>query len=405
MRGALRRIVCLAAAVIALAATSAPAHAAEPLQRRHDGIYFVAEPADPGRHYDITIVPPRPGLAAVQKALDRLLAASPFARGEIGKLKAAGRVVLVYDPNFPRREFTGLTIAAFFPEFFKHHGRGKDFVAVVGRFGVKWPTDELAAVLAHELVGHGIQHLRGQLDHVRNVDLECEAYLYEEQANQDLHLDKHTPEMIKFRQALENHWCADFKRWMARNAPQAMAYWDRLDPDVPRILKIYGRYTAALSKSGVAGKAVAAARAERRQLTRAKIAELEKAGTPAAAFTLGRMYDRGLGVAQDGPRARAWYEKAAAAGHRDAQVALGLMLYRGRAVAKDLPAARRWLTRAAEAGRATAQALLGQMWVNGEGGPRDIATGRGWLQRAASQGHPGAKKALATLDAETGAGG
>lgn len=409
-----RRIVCrhvagcagVLVAAMGLAATSMakPADAAALPHWKHDGVTFMAEAADPHRHFDITIVPPRKGLQAVQRALDRLLQASSFARKQIGKLQAAGRVVLVYDPNFPRRQLTGITIAAFFPEFFKRHGRDKDFVAVVGRFGVKWPTDQLAAVLAHELVGHGIQHLNGDLKRIRNVDLECEAYLYEEQAYQDLGVNKYTPEMIKFRQALENHWCADFKLWMRRHIPDASAYWDKLNPSVPKILQIFKQYTEDLLKTGVAGKAIAAARAERLKMTEERIATLEKAGTPAADFTLGRMYDRGLGVKQDGSRARAWYERAAVAGHHGAQMALGYMLYRGDGVPRDRAEARRWLTLAAEGGEAEAQALLGQMWVNGEGGPRDLATGRKWLERAAAQGHAGAKKALAILDARRAEG-
>ena len=75
---------------------------------------------------------------------------------------------------------------------------------MVGRYGAKWPARELAAVLAHELVGHGMQQYRGRMEHVRTIDLECEAYLYEEQAYQDLGLDKRSSEMIKFRQALED---------------------------------------------------------------------------------------------------------------------------------------------------------------------------------------------------------
>jgi len=82
----------------------------------------------------------------------------------------------------------------------------------VGRHGVKWPTNELAAVLANELVGHGMQHQR--MGKMRPIDLECKAYLYEELANQDLGLNKRSSEMVRFRKGLETHWCADFKRYM-----------------------------------------------------------------------------------------------------------------------------------------------------------------------------------------------
>lgn len=405
--GGWRRAADVAVAAAVAAAVACGTAAAEPpLQRSHAGIVLAAQDPDPDRYFDITITPAAEGLDAVQKALDLLLSTSPFSRQAIGRLKDAGRVVLVYDPNFPNSELTGLTIAAFFPEFFKHEGSGKDFVAVVGRFGVKWPADELAAVIAHELVGHGVQHLRGRLAHVRNVDLECEAYLYEEKAYQDVGIAKTSAEMIKFRKALEGHWCADFKRWMRSHAPDAVAYWDRLNPAVPEILEVYARYTHELRRTGVAGRAVANARAQRDAQTEDRVATLETAATPVSHYMLGQMYERGLGVAQDGARARGWYEKAAAAGHFDAQTALALLLYRGNAVDRDLAAARTWLTHAAEGGRSLAQALLGQMWINGEGGPRNMARGRSWLERAAAQGHAGAKKALAALDnADAASGG
>ena len=64
------------------------------------------------------------------------------------------------------------------------------------------------------------------------IDLECEAYLYEEQAYQDLGLDKRSGEMIKFRQALEDYWCKSFRADIARWDKSKMALWERLNPDV-----------------------------------------------------------------------------------------------------------------------------------------------------------------------------
>ncbi|MGY8935202.1 MAG: hypothetical protein ACKVG6_03755 [Alphaproteobacteria bacterium] len=36
------------------------------------------------------------------------------------------------------------------------------FVEVVGRHSVEWCTNELASILAHEPVGHGVEHQRAR---------------------------------------------------------------------------------------------------------------------------------------------------------------------------------------------------------------------------------------------------
>ncbi|MEC7203215.1 MAG: hypothetical protein VXW49_06045, partial [Pseudomonadota bacterium] len=210
----------------------------------------------PDAKFDIELLPARPAIDRIKKAIDLLYRRSLFSAQAIKTLQGAGEVYVIYDPHFPKSRFSSLTIAAFFPDYYQHDGSSKKFVTVVGRYGAKWPARELAAVLAHELVGHGMQQYRGRMEHVRMIDLECEAYLYEEQAYQDLGLDKRSGEMIKFRQALEDYWCKSFRADIARWDKSKMALWERLNPDVPGILKLYLGYIDRLRKSGEAKRAI-----------------------------------------------------------------------------------------------------------------------------------------------------
>ncbi len=116
---------------------------------------------------------------------------------------------------------------------------------VIGRYLVKWPRDEIVAVLASEMVGHGVQHLEGRLETMDEMDAKCEAGLYKEQVHQDLGLDKHSSLRVKFRQDLEWRWCTDFKRYMKAQRPAQMALWKHLNPDVPQLLTVFADYVTA----------------------------------------------------------------------------------------------------------------------------------------------------------------
>ena len=62
-------------------------------------------------------------------------------------------------------------------------------------------------------------------------------------------------------------------------------------------------------------------------------------GHAAAQYQLGRMYDKGKGVAKDNRRAAGWYQLAADQGIVRAQVELGHMYDAGRGVPTDRTAA------------------------------------------------------------------
>ena len=65
---------------------------------------------------------------------------------------------------------------------------------------------------------------------------------------------------------------------------------------------------------------------------------------------LGRMYDKGEGVAKDYKKATEWFRKAAEQGHAWGQYNLGNMYEKGDGVHKDLTTAYAWYTIAAANG-------------------------------------------------------
>ena len=264
-----RRPIAVFAAVLAalvgeaaFAQDSAPSQ--PPPQLDHRGMVLAAIPPPPtAADGDTSLVGPSEGLESLRAALDALYSRSPFSAAALETLKANGNVFVLYQPQFPEttNNLHDLSIAGFYPEYFQKEENGtKDFVVAVGRHGIKWPTEELAAVLVHELVGHGIQHLEGRLEFVREIDLECEAMLYMERFYQDARIDKFAGDIIRFRKALEQHWCSDFRRHMREHTPEMMALWDVLNPDVVRLLAAFETYVAGLRDTGVPDDAIDAAK-------------------------------------------------------------------------------------------------------------------------------------------------
>ncbi|MEX0695406.1 MAG: tetratricopeptide repeat protein [Rhodospirillales bacterium] len=389
--------LCTVLVAGSMTATKALSDAAEVVQFSHLGVQIVGKPLPDGVFYDIDVASATDGAETVRAALDILYTRSPFNARAIDRLKAAGKVIIIYDPAFPPRELTKITIAAFLPDFYQKDGKIRDFLAVVGRFGGKWSPRELAPVLAHELTGHGIQHLRGRLDHVREVDLECEAYLYQENAYQDLGFDKDDRDMIRFRQTLERHWCADFRTWQIKHRPEGVAYWDKLHPDVPRILDDYLAYIDALKNSGFATRAVARARAEQNKLTADRLQQMAASSDPEVQFQLALVYARGLGVEANPAAARTWFEKAAEANHPRAQYEMARIYWQGDGVPADKTLSAQWAKAAANNDVPQAAYLYGAMLVNGDGVARDRAEGRRWIEKAAKAGIGKASEALKKL--------
>lgn len=321
--------------------------AAANLKTTHKGIQIVGvKAAGEGK-----LEAGRPGLETgirnIAKAIDVIYAKSPFSAAKLETLKKNGQVVISYNPVYQSGKLGGFALASFFPGFYKRDSKNPDdkrFFVVIGPYAVKWPTNELAMIIVHELVGHGTQHLLRRLDYIRVLDLECAANLYGEKFYQDIGIDKKTRDVIKFRKELEKHWCSDFKTYMRKNAPSRMALWEVLNPDVPKLLDVFDVYVNALRKSGVAGKAIAANKEFQRQKLEKKIQKAETEGKAQDQYALGVIYKGGLGLPKDFAEAVKWFRKAAEQGHVYAQAQLGVMLITDRGALKDNFLANFWLT-------------------------------------------------------------
>jgi hypothetical protein len=116
-----------------------------------------------------------------------------------------------------------------------------------------------------------------------------------------------------------------------------------------------------------------------------KFANLEKkaaGGDVLAWYSLGLMYERGYGVAQDICQAVLCFRKAAEQGQVEAQYRLGSMYYHGQGVSRDVKQAAEWYKQAAEQGSTPAQAALGNMYLSGEGVDQDSSKAAYWHKKS-----------------------
>jgi TPR repeat protein len=121
------------------------------------------------------------------------------------------------------------------------------------------------------------------------------------------------------------------------------------------------------------------------------------AGDAVAMNSLGYLYEKGLGVAQNYSQARQWFQKAAKAGNATAMANLGMLYRDGSGAAGDYDKAREWFQKAADAGNTVAMNNLGWLYANGRGVARDYDKAREWCQKAAEAGNKDAKQALERL--------
>ena len=345
------RSVALALAIIALScAGHGDAVAQSILKTEHRGIELAAMPLREQQN-DILLLAPKTGIHNLRMALDRLYATSPFSVRHLETLKENGRVTIVYDAAFPKRQLSKVTIAAFFPDFFqKETGRLKQFLVVVGRFGVKWETNKLAAVIAHELVGHGLQHFRGHRDKDRKIDLECEALIYEMRSQQDLGIRPDTNDNIRFRKHVRGNWCADFGRYMTAHGLNVDKAWGYGRPNVSTLLRHFDDYRRHLRRTGVSAKAVAAAKSQRATDFASFKAEAERTKSAKNMLIVGQRYLKGLGVKLDIRMGSQWVAKSARLGHPPAQFIMGVLNATGHGMRKDPVEAYAWLRAAVAKG-------------------------------------------------------
>lgn len=315
----------------------------------------------------VAVLSPQAAKKKVLSAYALLRTQSPASARHIDRLLAAGDVFIAYDPDFPGKEFSTLTVAAFIPDFITTSSEAPVFPVVVGRFGIHWPAQDLAGVLAHELVGHGIQHLEGRLAKTRTLELECEAWLYQEQAHQDLGVDKFRQDLIDFRRQMETIWCADLRAHQRKTEPETSALWDRLHPDVGGLLASLKRFEAHLRDTGVLSDVLAATRRERQAKLRARMAEALKSGDPDQQFAIAQAYKKGTIVAADPAEAIRWLRSAANKDHAAAQFELGMAHLYGDGVPLDTVEARRWFARAAALNYPAARKMMARAESGGVG--------------------------------------
>jgi len=265
-RGSLRGIVVVATALAVLLAASPAGSTAGKTshgimaERTVDGIRLIALAPAHDAPFDVSVPTPAEGLDRIAAALRLLDRKSPSNAAIIRHLKTAGAVTLIYYPNSfrDRNRLNTQTVALFSPGFLRQHGMDdgrRAFPVVINQFGAKWPAAELAPIIAHELAGHGLQHLEDRIASARQLDLECEASLYQEQAYQDLGVPKKARSVVLFRRQMEYRYCADFRSYMQVRTPRNLALWDTLNPDVTALLGVFRDYrgTQSAALPGAAG--------------------------------------------------------------------------------------------------------------------------------------------------------
>jgi len=308
------------------------------------------------------------GVDRIIQAIDLLVAKSPRSLAVIQDLKKTGPVMIIYDPTYPPpgTNLMSQQFALFLPSFaetFDQNTTGKQFTVIVGHAGIQRTLEELASVLVHELMGHGKQHLEDRILAMRVLDVECEAWLREEMAYQDLKMDKLSREMVDFRQQLETLHCSDFIRYMRKRQPDKVALWDVQNPDVPKLLSIFEDYIIAQRERGMISSAQEAILKQREEAIQ-KVARKDK---PEDLYKIGVMYMSAIGQTPDPTSAAIWYQKAAAKGHAGAELALAQLYEAGNGVKQDYAEAIKLYVRAAKQGNSEAFYALGVMFEAGLG--------------------------------------
>ncbi|MGD1934922.1 MAG: SEL1-like repeat protein [Candidatus Phaeomarinobacter sp.] len=124
---------------------------------------------------------------------------------------------------------------------------------------------------------------------------------------------------------------------------------------------------------------------------------LAQNGDLAAQRNVAHLLRRGLGVDQDLPRARKFYEQSAEFGFVTAQTNLGVMLLEGEGGKTDPDEAAYWFDRAARGGHPIAQFHLARLYETGTGVMPNPGRALGWYALAARSGHQASLDRLADL--------
>lgn len=124
---------------------------------------------------------------------------------------------------------------------------------------------------------------------------------------------------------------------------------------------------------------------------------LAQNGDLAAQRNVAHLLRRGLGVEQDLPRARKFYEQSAEFGFVTAQTNLAVMLLEGEGGEPEPDEAAYWLDRAARGGHPIAQFHLARLYETGTGVEPNPGRALGWYALASRSGHQPSLDRLAEL--------
>ena len=133
------------------------------------------------------------------------------------------------------------------------------------------------------------------------------------------------------------------------------------------------------------------------EATAKEVRKSAEEGHASAQYTLGLLYDGGVGVPQDYRQAKEWFEKAAKQGHAGAQADLGTLYLQGEGAPQSAQMALFWFSQAAEQGDVLAFAKLGWMYAQGRGVLQDFIQAHKWYNLAAAQGEQRAAEARDAL--------
>jgi serine/threonine protein kinase/TPR repeat protein len=120
-------------------------------------------------------------------------------------------------------------------------------------------------------------------------------------------------------------------------------------------------------------------------------------GDAESQYTVGFLFEKGIGSRVDPFEAKKWYERAAAQDHLAAIHNLGGIYEKGEAVPKDDERAAAYYLDAANKGHAPSQHRIGEMLRTGQGLDKADAEAVHWFSRAADQDYAPAQASLAYM--------
>jgi eukaryotic-like serine/threonine-protein kinase len=124
---------------------------------------------------------------------------------------------------------------------------------------------------------------------------------------------------------------------------------------------------------------------------------LARGGDREAQFTLGWLFEKGLGVPRDDKQAVLTYQQAAQQGQVNAQLRLGAMYETGRGVERSDEQAFYWYRKAGEQGNPEAENDVGLMYLTGTGTKQSDFDAAVWFSKAADRNNAKALKNLGDM--------